>query len=50
MIKIIADESIETQRLDSALAEVLDSFSRSKIQTLIKNGDVKVNGVICKFL
>lgn len=48
MIKIIADESIETQRLDSALAEVLDSFSRSKIQTLIKNGDVKVNGVSAK--
>ena len=48
MIKIIADESIETQRLDSALDEVLDSFSRSKIQTLIKNGDVKVNGVSAK--
>ena len=44
MIKIIVDELIDSQRLDTALATVLDDFSRSKIQTLVKKGDVKVNG------
>ena len=48
MIKIIADELIESQRLDAALATVLEDFSRSKIQALVKNGDVKVNGIVPK--
>ena len=43
MIKIIADEHIDFQRLDSALASILEGFSRSKIQTLIKNNLIKVN-------
>ena len=48
MIKIIADELIDNQRLDSALASILDDFSRSKIQTLIKNDLVKVNNASAK--
>lgn len=48
MIKIIVDETSENQRLDSALAMILENFSRSKIQTIIKNGDVKVNSNTAK--
>lgn len=48
MIKIIADETSENQRLDSALAIILENFSRSKIQAIIKNGDVKVNNSTAK--
>lgn len=48
MIKIITDETIENQRLDSALAIILSDFSRSKIQTIIKNGNVKVNSITAK--
>lgn len=43
MIKIIADETIENQRVDAALASILEGFSRSKIQSLIKNNDVRIN-------
>lgn len=48
MIKIIVDELIEAQRLDSALAVVIDGFSRSQIQSLVKKGDVRVNGELVK--
>lgn len=48
MIKIIVDETIENQRLDAALAAVWEGYSRSKIQSMVKNNDVKVNGVIAK--
>ena len=48
MIKVFADENIEGQRLDAALASILENFSRSKIQGLIKKDLVKVNGVLAK--
>ena len=44
MIKIIADEALENTRLDAGLAEVLEGYSRVKIQNLVKSGGVKVNG------
>lgn len=39
----IADENDEGKRLDICLAEVLQDFSRSKIQTLIKSDKILVN-------
>ena len=45
---IFADENYEFQRLDSFLTGILKDYSRSKIQTFIKNGDVKVNDVLKK--
>lgn len=48
MIKVFADENVENQRLDAALASILQAFSRSKIQSLIKKDLVKVNGVSAK--
>lgn len=41
----IADENDEGKRLDLRLSEVLDSVSRSKIQTAIKNGEITVNNL-----
>lgn len=48
MIKVITDETIENQRLDSALALILEGFSRSKIQALIKNNEITVNNQVVK--
>lgn len=45
---IFADENDEFQRLDSFLTGILKGYSRSKIQTFIKNGDVKVNDIVKK--
>ena len=42
---IFIDENDENKRLDSFLAEVTIDLSRSKIQSFIKSGDIKVNGV-----
>ena len=42
---IFIDENDENKRLDSFLAEVTNDLSRSKIQSFIKSGDIKVNGV-----
>ena len=39
-----ADENDENLRLDSFLASVSKDLSRSKLQSLIKSGAVKVNG------
>ena len=42
-MKIIIDDLTEEKRLDSYLAEYLQDFSRSKIQSEIKKGSVIVN-------
>ena len=34
----------ENQRLDHYLSEKLPEFSRSRLQTMIKNGDITVDG------
>ena len=41
---IFTDENGEDIRLDTYLTQVLNNFSRSKIQSLIKNILVKING------
>lgn len=41
---IFTDDNEEDIRLDSYLTEVLNNFSRTKIQNLIKNKLVKING------
>lgn len=41
---ISVDENNEGRRLDTFLSEECADFSRSKIQTLIKSGAVKING------
>lgn len=41
---IFVDENDENKRLDSYLTEVLISFSRTKIQNLIKNKQILING------
>lgn len=38
------DENDENKRLDSYLAEITPDFSRSKIQSIIKSGNVLING------
>lgn len=45
---IFADENDEFQRLDSFLTGILKEYSRSKVQTFIKNGDVRVNDIVKK--
>ena len=42
-MKLIADDLTEEKRLDSYLADVLQDYSRSKIQSEIKNGSILVN-------
>ena len=42
-IKIVADDCTEKKRLDAYLAEYLQNYSRSKLQSEIKNGSVLVN-------
>ena len=41
---IFTDDNNEDIRLDTYLTEVLNNFSRTKIQNLIKNKLVKING------
>ena len=48
MLLVQIDENDENKRLDSYLTEITDNISRSKIQNLIKSGNVKVNGQIKK--
>lgn len=40
---IFVDENDEGKRLDSYLSEITPDFSRSKIQSLIKSGSIKIN-------
>ena len=47
-MKLIVDELTEEKRLDSYLAEYLQDFSRSKIQSEIKNGNITVNSTSVK--
>ena len=47
-MKLTADEFTEGSRLDSYLAELLPDFSRSKIQSMIKSGDILVNNTVVK--
>ena len=42
-MKLVIDDLTEEKRLDSYLADIMQEFSRSKIQSEIKNGSVLVN-------
>ena len=42
---IYVDENDENTRLDSFLSSLTDGLSRTKLQNLIKSGDVTVNGI-----
>ena len=44
----IADENDDGKRVDILLTDILSGVSRSKIQTQIKNGNIKINGKIQK--
>lgn len=44
----IADENDENTRLDNYLSNLFDNVSRSKLQKLIKDGGVLVNGIVKK--
>lgn len=45
---IFIDENDENKRLDSYLAEITPDLSRSKIQSLIKSGNAKINNTVKK--
>ena len=45
---IFVDENDENKRLDSYLAEITPDLSRSKIQSLIKSGNAKINNTVKK--
>lgn len=47
-MKILVDENDENIRLDVCVANLIEGFSRSRIQNEIKNGNVLVNGEIKK--
>ena len=47
-MKLIIDEYSEGKRIDIFLAEFLQDYSRSKIQSVIKNGDVLINSRVVK--
>ena len=44
----LADENDENTRLDNFLTAVTADLARTKIQSLIKSGNIKVNGTIKK--
>ena len=46
-IRIIADESMNNVRVDKALLNQVD-FSRTRLQQLIEEGCLEVNGEVCK--
>lgn len=45
---LFAGENDELQRLDNFLKEILSDFSRSKIQTFIKDGHILINDTVKK--
>ena len=45
---IFVDENDDNKRLDSYLSEIIPDFSRSKIQSFIKSGDIKINDTVKK--
>ena len=47
-MKLVIDEFSSDNRIDSFLADYMQDFSRSKIQTEIKKGSVLVNSKIVK--
>ena len=47
-MKIIIDELTDEKRLDAYLAEYLQDYSRSKIQSEIKKGNILVNNTLIK--
>ena len=47
-MKIIIDDFSENNRIDAYLATLLQEFSRSKIQSYIKSGNITVNSSIVK--
>ncbi len=47
-MKFIADEQCEGLRADSCISDIMSDLSRSKIQKLIKDGFVLINGKIIK--
>ena len=44
----IIDESLDGQRLDKALSVLDENLSRSRLKVLIEDGQVSVNGKVCK--
>jgi len=47
-ILYITDENDENTRLDNYLSDLFENFSRSHLQTFIKNGNVLINGDVKK--
>ena len=47
-MKIIIDDFVDNIRIDNYLADLLQEYSRSKIQAYIKNGNIKVNSSVVK--
>lgn len=46
--RIIADEGRKGVRLDKFLSDVIENFSRSRLQGLIAEGHVSINGQVCQ--
>jgi len=44
---IISEEQVG-QRLDKALAALADGFSRSRLQGIIQDGALHLNGLVCR--
>lgn len=47
-IKFVIPQEMEDERLDVCICEFLNQFSRSRIQKLLKNGSILVNGDVKK--
>ena len=47
-MQIIIDDIGESQRIDQYLVAKLPELSRARIQSLIKSGDILLNGKACK--
>ncbi len=46
-LRVGVPADISGERLDKALAALCDDYSRSRIQSLIEDGDVTLNGKVC---
>lgn len=47
ILRVIVPADFEGERLDKTLAELAPQFSRSRLQKLIKDGELYLNGQIC---